>query len=304
MDKYTGRCLELAKEAAQRGEIPVGAVVVRLSDGRIIGEGSNECEEKRLPTLHAEMNAINAACRFKGGWRLDDCVLYTSLEPCAMCAGAAINSHIKTVYFGARDTSGRGASALLRSAEYLGEDECSRILKDFFRKRRMTVDNIRLIEAVTDDQLRTVAEIADEIWHEHFPKIIGAGQTDYMVDKFCTFEAEKENIEKEGYIYYKIKKGADDLGYTAIKPDGDRLFLSKLYLRQQYRGKGYSRQVLEQHKKYAAEHGFRAIWLTVNRGNDIAIRAYEGLGFDRIGSGVADIGGGYVMDDYYFEIKV
>ena len=91
------------------------------------------------------------------------------------------------------------------------------------------------------------------------------------------------------YLNDFLREGPGHIGYCISK---------------KYRGKGYSRQVLEQHKKYAAEHGFRAIWLTVNRGNDIAIRAYEGLGFDRIGSGVADIGGGYVMDDYYFEIKV
>lgn len=84
--------------------------------------------------------------------------------------------------------------------------------------------DIKLVEAKTDDQLKRVAAIADHIWHEYFPCILTEGQIDYMVDKFCSFKAMKENIAGEGYIYYIIKRGADDIGYTAIKPDGDRLF--------------------------------------------------------------------------------
>lgn len=303
-DIYMNEALCLAQTAVDMGEIPVGAVVVRLSDGQIVGRGHNKCEKGRSPLLHAELIAIEDACKYLGGWRLDGCVMYVTLEPCMMCAGGIINSRINTVYYGTKDTGGRGAAHLLKNAVYIENTECAGILKDFFAKRRMTMDSLKLTEAVTDDQLHRVDMLADHIWHEYFPSIISVEQVDHMMNKFNSFKAMKENIAKEGYKYYIIKKGSADLGYTAIKPDGEKLFLSKLYLKAEERSKGYSRQVLEIHKAYAREHGFKSIWLTVNKGNDIAIRAYKGLGFELIGQGVTDIGGGFVMDDYYFGIGV
>ena len=169
------------------------------------------------------------------------------------------------------------------------------------RDRKM--DGIRLVLAETEDQLRRISEIADGIWHEYFPGIISVEQVDYMVEKFCSFEAEIQNI-KEGYEYYFIKRGGNDIGYTAIKPDGDRLFLSKLYLKKEERGKKYARKVTDMLKEIARERGMRAIWLTVNKHNDSTIAAYNAMGYKTIGEGVADIGSGFVMDDYYMELEV
>ena len=95
------RALELARQAALEGEVPVGAVVVL--DGRIIGEGRNRREKSRNALSHAELEAIDAACKALNGWRLWQCDLYVTLEPCPMCAGAIINSRIDAVYFGASD---------------------------------------------------------------------------------------------------------------------------------------------------------------------------------------------------------
>lgn len=314
-NEYMKRALELAEEAAAEGEVPVGAVIVRLSDGRIVGEGRNRREKSRSPLAHAELEAIESASRYLGGWRLSGCVMYVTLEPCPMCSGGIINSRIDRVIFGAYDKKAGsfGSVTDLSALPYnhrpvvtggFMEDECAGTLKIFFRKMRdRKMDKIKLVKAETDDQLMRVSKLADGIWHEYFPGIITTEQVDYMVEKFCSFEAEKVNI-KEGYEYYFIKRGGEDIGYTAIKPDGDRLFLSKLYLKKEERGKKYARAVTDMLKEIARERGHRAIWLTVNKHNDSTIAAYKAMGYKTIGEGVADIGNGFVMDDYYMELEV
>ena len=100
-EQFMGRALELAALAAQEGEVPVGAVVVR--DGKILAEGYNRREQDKNATAHAELLAIDAACKALGGWRLFDCDLYVTLEPCPMCAGAIVNSRIRRVVYAAKD---------------------------------------------------------------------------------------------------------------------------------------------------------------------------------------------------------
>ncbi|MDE5769051.1 MAG: nucleoside deaminase, partial [Oscillospiraceae bacterium] len=102
-EMYMRRALELAQTAAERGEVPVGAVIVRRTTGEIIAEGFNQRESGRHALAHAELMAIDQACRKLGGWRLPDCAMYVTLEPCPMCAGAIIQSRIDEVYFGASD---------------------------------------------------------------------------------------------------------------------------------------------------------------------------------------------------------
>jgi tRNA(adenine34) deaminase len=100
-EDYMRRALSLAQEAADAGEVPVGCVIVR--NGRIVGEGRNRREERNAAASHAEMEAIAAANAALNSWRLDDCALYVTLEPCPMCAGAILNARIPRVYYGARD---------------------------------------------------------------------------------------------------------------------------------------------------------------------------------------------------------
>ena len=139
--KFMIRALELARLSAREGEIPVGAVIVR--DGEIIGEGRNMREGKKSALSHAEIEAIKNANRKIADWRLDDCEMYVTLEPCVMCTGAIINSRIKTLIFGAYDLEKGCADsryALLdgslgHTAEIYGgimEDECKKVLTDFF----------------------------------------------------------------------------------------------------------------------------------------------------------------------------
>lgn len=101
MNIYMNRAVELAEKAFSLGEVPVGAVIVRKN--KIIGEGYNLRESSRNALAHAEIIAINQACRNLGGWRLPECEIYITLEPCPMCCGAIINARIDNVFFGAYD---------------------------------------------------------------------------------------------------------------------------------------------------------------------------------------------------------
>ena len=142
---YMRRALELAREAAAQGEVPVGCVIVR--HGKIIGEGRNRREEKQSTASHAEMEAIAMANEAMGSWRLRDAELYVTLEPCPMCAGAILNARIGRVFYGARDDAmgAVGGVVNLFMEEFpnrpavvggvLGE-ECAAVLRDFFAALR------------------------------------------------------------------------------------------------------------------------------------------------------------------------
>ena len=144
-ERYMDIALALAREAAQAGEVPVGCVIVR--DGEVIAKGRNRREASHDATAHAELEAIRAACSAVGDWRLCDCSIYVTLEPCPMCTGAIINSRIGTVVFGARDenTGSCGSVIDLFSERYghkprvygsVRDGECARLLREFFEGKR------------------------------------------------------------------------------------------------------------------------------------------------------------------------
>ena len=143
--EFMYEALKLARQAAENGEVPVGAVIVK--DGKIIAKGKNEREAKQNALSHAEIEAINNACKKIGSWRLDECEMYVTLEPCPMCAGAIINARIKTLVFGAYDPKAGSIDSVINLCDYpynhkpeiyggICEDECLEVLKDFFRKIR------------------------------------------------------------------------------------------------------------------------------------------------------------------------
>lgn len=142
---FMRRALELAKNAAELGEVPVGAVIVR--NGEIIAEGFNRREIDKNATAHAELIAIDEACKKLGGWRLWQCELFVTLEPCPMCAGAIVNSRIKRVVSAAKDPKAGAFGSLINLNSYplnhkpklefgLLETEASALLRDFFSKLR------------------------------------------------------------------------------------------------------------------------------------------------------------------------
>lgn len=143
--KFMMRALELAESAAAKGEVPVGCVIVK--DGEIIAEAANSTVEDKNPLDHAEMKALNAAVA-KTGWRLTDCDMYVTLEPCSMCAGAIVHSRIRRLVIAAKDPKAGACGSVLNitenealnhrlTAEFgVLEDESSALLRDFFRKLR------------------------------------------------------------------------------------------------------------------------------------------------------------------------
>lgn len=146
-EDFMAHALSLAKKAAGLGEVPVGAVVVR--DGQIIGEGWNLRETNRNPLQHAEIMAIQEAAKNSNAWRLSETTLYVTLEPCLMCAGAIYQARIPRVIFGAMDPKAGACGSLYQIHEdarlnhrYLVQpgvlaNECSEVLKEFFRNRRL-----------------------------------------------------------------------------------------------------------------------------------------------------------------------
>lgn len=140
--KFMARAIELAKSAGSEGDVPVGAVIVK--NGKIIAEGINRREKENRAVSHAEIEAIEAANKGTGDWRLDGCSIYVTLEPCLMCAGAIAQSRIDEIIFGAYDIkagfiSSRADINSLTDKKItvfagIKEDECKKILEDFFKK--------------------------------------------------------------------------------------------------------------------------------------------------------------------------
>lgn len=137
--------LAQAKRAYDEGEVPVGAVIVR--NGEIISKGRNRREKEKNALMHAEIDAVNNACKTLGGWRLWNCEIYVTLEPCPMCAGAIINAHIPKVFFGAYDPKNGSCGSVTNLFELpyafkpestggILQEECSELLKNFFKRLR------------------------------------------------------------------------------------------------------------------------------------------------------------------------
>lgn len=148
-EDYMSRALELAREALEQGDVPVGCVIVD-EQGAIIGEGRNRREEHHDASAHAEVEAIRQACQRVGSWRLHKTVLYVTLEPCAMCAGAILNARIPEIHYAAKDPAVGACGSVLNLFEerfgfhpriYRGplEAECGEVLSRFFAGRRREI---------------------------------------------------------------------------------------------------------------------------------------------------------------------
>jgi len=145
-EKYMKLALQQAEIAASEDEVPVGVVIVE--DGKVLARGYNQREMKNDPTMHAEIVAIRKACKKKNSWRLENCTLYVTVEPCTMCAGTILWSRIKRIVYGTKDPKGGalGSSFNLFEQKNLNhhpeicggvlEEECSSIMKKFFKAKR------------------------------------------------------------------------------------------------------------------------------------------------------------------------
>lgn len=144
-NKFMVSALKCAKKAFEEGEVPIGAVVVL--DGKVISRGHNRRTGRQIATAHAEIEAIEKACKKLKSWRIPECELYVTLEPCPMCMGAALNARIKKIYYGAPEDKGRSLTREIANANLLNhkievesgvmEEECRKILSDFFSEMRV-----------------------------------------------------------------------------------------------------------------------------------------------------------------------
>lgn len=142
--KFMKSALKCAQKAYEEGEVPIGAVVV--CEGKIVGRGHNRRTMRQIATAHAEIEAIEKACKKLKSWRLPECEIYVTLEPCPMCMGAILNARIKKVYFGAYEAKGRSLTDVIANSGILNhkaeveggvmEKECAAILSGFFTEMR------------------------------------------------------------------------------------------------------------------------------------------------------------------------
>lgn len=157
-----------------------------------------------------------------------------------------------------------------------------------------------VIAKVAPDEIPALSHLAMAIMREHYDPIVGKAQNDYMLEKFQSESAIKEQIAG-GYRYYFVKIDGKNVGFMAFYPRDGKMYISKFYLSKEFRGRGISKEMLAFVKAEARREGFLKIYLNVNKYNSGSIAAYRRLGFYKLFDEVNDIGNGYVMDDYVLE---
>ena len=154
------------------------------------------------------------------------------------------------------------------------------------------------------DDLDILSHLAENIWKEYFPSVISEAQIEYMISKFQSKNAIKNQIDNENYEYFFIVFDDQIVGYSGIKKENNSLFLSKLYIKKEFRGKGIGSLVLSKLIDCARHSNLLKIKLTVNKNNSQAIKAYLKNDFTIVDEVCADIGNGFFMDDYIMEREV
>ncbi len=166
---------------------------------------------------------------------------------------------------------------------------------------------MKFVPVTSDTAIRQLACMANSIWHEYWPSRIGADQTDYMVEQYQSLEALLRDIRHGNYEYWILveeDQGTNRIvGYTGghVEEETNRFFISKIYLYANERGRGFATRTISFYDQLCAERGLRAMYLTVNKENELALRAYRAKNFVQIDATVSDIGSGFVMDDYIME---
>ena len=170
-----------------------------------------------------------------------------------------------------------------------------------------------------DDQ-KLLADVAGEIWRGYWPDIIGEAQTEYMIDMFQSYKAIRKYMARHDYEYWFLVATEDAgagknesegsakeiVGFTGGRSEArtNRFFISKVYLKPEARGHGYARRVMEFYADLCFVRGHKSMYLTVNKNNELGIRAYRGIGFETIDSVETDIGHGFIMDDYVMQLTL
>jgi len=156
----------------------------------------------------------------------------------------------------------------------------------------------------TAEEIAEVARLAAEIWYEYYVSIITIEQIEYMIGKFQSVPAITDQIHHEGYEYYSIHHEGSAVGYMSARQEGEKLFLSKIYIGKEHRGRSYASKALAFLEQLCKDRNLSHIWLTVNRHNKSSIAVYEKKGFRTVQEQIADIGNGFVMDDFIMEKEI
>ena len=162
---------------------------------------------------------------------------------------------------------------------------------------------LRIMPVTNMELVYSVYAVAEAIWEEHYTPIIGAAQVEYMVEKFLSPDAIVEQINS-GYEYFLFSYDYTFAGFAAILEKDGELFLSKLYVDKEFRGKGIGKYMFQKFVEICKLRDLKKIWLTCNRNNVTSLAVYERLGFKKVREEVADIGNGFVMDDFILEYEV
>ena len=165
---------------------------------------------------------------------------------------------------------------------------------------------VSFISVCTPADQERLAQLAAEIWNEYWPALIGQAQTTYMVERFQSLPAIRRDMAEHAYEYWFIEAEGRIAGFTGgrVEPETNRFFISKVYLLATERGKGYASATICFYEELCRARGLDAMYLTVNKGNELGMRAYKGNGFETIDAVETDIGQGFVMDDYIMEKRV
>jgi len=163
---------------------------------------------------------------------------------------------------------------------------------------------IKFIPATHNSDFRLISELAKDIWTEHYTPIIGIDQVNYMLEKFQSENALKDQVLINNYKYFTIDNQSDPIGYLSIKKEEASLFLSKIYIKATSRGQGIGKRSMNFIETQAKNLNCKKIYLTVNKYNTDSIKAYQKIGFNKIEELVINIGNGYVMDDYKMEKRL
>ncbi|MDO4539564.1 MAG: GNAT family N-acetyltransferase, partial [Syntrophomonadaceae bacterium] len=164
-------------------------------------------------------------------------------------------------------------------------------------EREEAMDKISFAQVARPDQIRDIVEMAGRIWHQHYDSLLPAGQVDYMLEKYQSDAAIRKQLI-DGDIYFLMEYEGWSVGYSSVKVDEGTLFISKVYIYKDWRGKKLFSALLDMYEHYCRANGLAMMWLSVNRNNKESIAIYEHMGFVKEKKQITDIGNGYVMDDY------
>ncbi len=276
--EFMRRALVCAKKAAALGEVPVGAVIVK--DGVVIASGYNKRESGKNALLHAEMIAIHRACRKLGGWRLNDCDLYVTLEPCPMCTGAIMNARIRRVYIGAMDPGGGCMGSVCNLTAYsfqyrpeivydVLKEECTVVLSEFFRSLRVEKKPSRATVSLRPFEAEDVPVLKQYL----YPNLSKADLAS-LVTQWNTYEWDGRYGASFAVIAEDSPVG---LAQLCEKNDGNAGIDVQIF--SGFRGKGYGTQAVSILLKLAAEKGYRSFVARVRKTNTPSLRLCKRIGF-------------------------